>query len=81
MKSRSIAPDTTAQVVGSSVITEALRRPPSSANSPTYSPGPWVLRMTSLPASLAAYTLTAPLTMMNSVSDWSPSVISTACAG
>ena len=81
MKSRRLAPATTAQVVGSSVITEALRTPPSSASSPTYSPAPSVVRITSLPASLAAYTLTRPLRMMNSVSALSPSLISTACAG
>jgi hypothetical protein len=38
-----LAPVTTTQVVGSSVITEAERGPPSSVISPKYSPGPSVV--------------------------------------
>jgi hypothetical protein len=42
------------------VTTDAERAAPSSAISPTYSPGPWKSMTTSLPAALLANTLTLP---------------------
>ena len=45
---------TIAQVVGSTVITDADRGLPSSDISPTYSPAPWKAITNSRPASLLA---------------------------
>ena len=81
MNSRNCARLTTAQVVGSTVITDAERGEPSSDISPRYSPGPWKSITTSLPASLLAYTLTLPESTMNSESPSSPSLISTVFRG
>ena len=54
MKSRNCARLTIAQVVGSTVTTDAERGSPSSDISPTYSPAPWKLITTSRPAALLA---------------------------
>ena len=70
MKSRNCARLTTAQVVGSTVITDAERGAPSSDISPTYSPGPWKSMTNSRPASLLAKTFTRPdSTMIEGVAD------------
>jgi hypothetical protein len=53
-KSRKFCRLTIAQVVGSTVITDAERGDPSSIISPTYSPGPWKLMTNSRPALLLA---------------------------
>ena len=68
-------------MVGSSVMHEAERGLPSSAISPTYSPGPWVSRIISWPSVSATKTFTLPVSTTNTESLESPSVMKTVFFG
>ena len=64
---------TTAQTVGSAASTLAERGPPSSAISPTYSPGPYRPSVSSLPLASATKARSRPARTMYRVSPRSPS--------